>query len=121
MQILHVLEARLACAAYPLQAQHGAVSKPGDEEAQGICLDNPEHAATQDARALGLREGDDVVATPRRARIFVRQNPALAIGSMAYLRKASQLPLGHMVLDQSMSLSSALSCTPMRRSSGITL
>ena len=37
------------------------------------------HLGAQAFKALGLKEGDDVVATPRKARVFVQQEPALAI------------------------------------------
>ena len=37
------------------------------------------HLGAQEFKALGLKEGDDVVATPRKARVFVQEDPALAI------------------------------------------
>jgi sulfate transport system ATP-binding protein len=37
------------------------------------------HLGAQEYKALGLKEGDDVVATPRKARVFVQQDPALSI------------------------------------------
>jgi sulfate transport system ATP-binding protein len=37
------------------------------------------HLGAQEYKALGLKEGDDEVATPRKARVFVQQDPALSI------------------------------------------
>jgi len=37
------------------------------------------HLGAQEFKALGLKEGDDVVATPRKARVFVQEDPALSI------------------------------------------
>ena len=37
------------------------------------------HIAAQSYQALGLKEGDEVVATPRKARVFVQEDPALSI------------------------------------------
>ncbi|MDT8990277.1 sulfate ABC transporter ATP-binding protein [Curvibacter sp. APW13] len=37
------------------------------------------HLGAQEFKALGLAEGDDVVATPRKARVFVQEDPALVI------------------------------------------